>query len=256
MAAGKGEGVVSATTWSKFFWADWLSDPALTTCSLAAQGMWMRLLCVAAQATPTGFVVVNGRPLGGTDIARLCGVSETEAGALLDELDRNGVLSRDRKGAIYSRRLVRDAARSAKAKEFGKRGGNPSLSKQTGKEQTLNPLDNINLNRGVPHHMPEARGLDNPSIGLSNPASPEKSSATTARDGLLNGKPPPRAGEGEPYPEPPRRVFVAFDTPEWTAWSRHYRAIGKTPHGPDSHFEGRNGWWFPSMMPPKGEAAA
>ena len=100
---------MAGTVWSKFFWSDWSNDPALRICSLAAQGLWMRMLCIAAEADPTGYVTVNGRPLGVTDIARLAGVTETECESLLAELDWNGVFSRDRKDAIYSRRMVRDA---------------------------------------------------------------------------------------------------------------------------------------------------
>lgn len=121
---------MSSQPWSKFFWSDWSSDPALRVCSLAAQGLWMRLLCVAAEHDPIGYVAINGRSLGVTDIARLAGVTETAAAELLEDLSRNGVFSRDRKGCIYSRRMIRDEKRRKLNVKNGKSGGNPSLSKQ------------------------------------------------------------------------------------------------------------------------------
>ena len=130
---------MAGTVWSKFFWSDWSNDPALRICSLAAQGLWMRMLCIAAEADPTGYVTVNGRPIGVTDIARLAGVTETECESLLAELDWNGVFSRDRKGAIYSRRMVRDAKTAKKNRENGKKGGNPTIGKDEGISEWVNP---------------------------------------------------------------------------------------------------------------------
>ena len=113
----------------------------------------MRMLCIAAEADPTGYVTVNGRPLGVTDIARLAGVTETECESLLAELDRNGVFSRDRKGVIYSRRMVRDANMARKNQKNGQKGGNPSLQKQKGISDWDNPPDK----GGVKAQRPETR---------------------------------------------------------------------------------------------------
>ena len=143
---------MAGTVWSKFFWSDWSNDPALRICSLAAQGLWMRMLCIAAEADPTGYVTVNGRPLGVTDIARLAGVTETECESLLAELDWNGVFSRDRKDAIYSRRMVRDAKTAKKNRENGKKGGNPTIGKDEGISEWVNPP----VKGGVKPHKPVA----------------------------------------------------------------------------------------------------
>jgi hypothetical protein len=130
---------VSGVTWSKFYWSDWASDPKLKLCSLAAQGLWMQMLCIAAQNDPIGYLSVADRPLGVTDLARLIGASETELGVTLEELDRNRVFSRDRNGRIYSRRLVADAKKSAEFQKWGKLGGNPTLGKGSGKPPRVNP---------------------------------------------------------------------------------------------------------------------
>lgn len=119
---------MTATIWSRFYWSDWANDPGLRLCSLAAQGLWMRCLCVAAEGDPAGYLIVKGRVLKVTDIARLAGVNETECEALLSELAGNGVFSRARTGAIYSRRMVRDQKKAAIARKNGEKGGNPSLS--------------------------------------------------------------------------------------------------------------------------------
>lgn len=138
--------------WSKFFWSDWESDQGLRLCSLAAQGLWMRLLCVCARHEPKGYLAINGNPLGLDAIARLAGVAESEVGTLMDELDRNGVFSRDRKGRIYSRRMVRDEKCSKEGRKHKLRG----LSQATEKDRK-NPQPSREPARGPSPQKPEAR---------------------------------------------------------------------------------------------------
>ena len=143
---------MSGTIWSKFFWNDWESEEALRMCSLAAQGLWMRMLCLAAKAKPTGYVLLNGEMPTPSDLARLCGASEAEVSTLLAELDRWGVFSRDRQGRIYSRRMVREAKKLAIARQNGAKGGNPSLRKQT----VIRSSDNPPVKLVDKPHKPEA----------------------------------------------------------------------------------------------------
>ena len=123
---------MSGTVWSKFFWSDWESDPALRLCSFAAQGFWMRMLCIAAAHDPIGYVAVAGKALDETALARLTGCPVSEVSCLIGELERNGVFSRDRLGRIYSRRMTADARKAAVARRNGHKGGNPTLLKQQG----------------------------------------------------------------------------------------------------------------------------
>lgn len=157
---------MSANPWSKFFWQDWESDQALKLCSLAAQGLWMRMLCIAAAHDPIGYVAVAGKPLDETALARLTGAAESEVASLLGELGDRGVFSRDRHGRIYSRRIIRDARKAVEAKKNGKKGGNPSLGNKKGNSRGVNPWDK----GGDKPHKPEA---SNQSIPLSNDNGPD-----------------------------------------------------------------------------------
>jgi hypothetical protein len=114
--------------WGMFYWADYAADPQLKLCSLAAQGLWMRMLCVAAEHE--GYVAVNDRALGAPELARMCGEPVELIEQLLVELEGNGVFSRDRHGTIFSRRMINDRKRRQTAKKNGKLGGNPKLRKQ------------------------------------------------------------------------------------------------------------------------------
>lgn len=115
--------------WGKFFWADWLSDPKLKLCSLSAQGLWMRMLCIAAEAQPVGYVVLEGNALGAMELAAESGKPLREVTLALAELQRWGVFSTDRRGRMYSRRMVEDVKKARTARENGRNGGNPALGK-------------------------------------------------------------------------------------------------------------------------------
>jgi hypothetical protein len=135
--------------WGKFYWADWLSDPKLKLCSLGAQGLWMRMLCIAAEAKPTGYVVLEGNALGAIELAGECGKPVKEVAAALAELQRWGVFSTDRRGRIYSRRMIDDLKKAKTARENGRNGGNPALGKRSGNSAWDN--------RGDKPQRPEAR---------------------------------------------------------------------------------------------------
>ncbi|MGX1096530.1 hypothetical protein [Amorphus sp. MBR-141] len=159
---------MSGNPWGKFFWNDWETDPALRLCSLAAQGLWMRVLCVCAKANPKGYLVAAGRSLSPADMARLVGSSEQEIETLLSELASNGVFSRDAKGRIYSRRMVRDEKKSRIARKNGKEGGNPTLCKQKGNHPSDNPRLNL---EDKPHKpKPEAEAERTTNYGSNEPS--------------------------------------------------------------------------------------
>lgn len=114
--------------WMKFWPQDWEGDPALKSCGLAAQGLWMRLVCIMHRAEEYGHLSLNGRPPSVKQIASMAGSSgEKEVAKLLKELEYAGVFSLNGDGVIVSRRMIRDKANAEQAREFGKKGGNPSL---------------------------------------------------------------------------------------------------------------------------------
>ncbi len=104
---------MSVNPWLKFYPADWQADQALRLCSLAARGMWIECMCIMHRAVPYGHLVVNGRPVTDTQLAVLAGAHPSQIPDLIRELEEAGVFSRTKQGVIYSRRLSRDAKRSA-----------------------------------------------------------------------------------------------------------------------------------------------
>jgi hypothetical protein len=100
------------------------------------------MLLVMAEADKRGYLLVNGRPPEPDEIAVLTSTDKELVGSRLAELERYGVFSRNRDGIIYSRRIVRDEKISKKGREYGKRGGNPTLCNGSGKSEGVKGRDN------------------------------------------------------------------------------------------------------------------
>lgn len=97
----------SKLSFIKFFPNDWTNDE-VATCSLAAQGLWLRMMILAHHSKPYGYLVAQGVAIPPEVIAARCGCPLDVYTTLLAELDRAGVPRRTAKGVIYSKRMVKD----------------------------------------------------------------------------------------------------------------------------------------------------
>lgn len=126
-----------------WFWDDYENDPALRLVSLAAQGLWMRMLCVAARAKPAGYIVLGLEPCTVDDLpgrlAPLCGSDKETVMGLIRELREAGVFSVTRSRIAYSRRMLKagnlsevraKAGRNGAAVTNGRVKGNSDLPQQ------------------------------------------------------------------------------------------------------------------------------
>ena len=114
----------------QFYPADWRKDPALSTCSFAARGLWIELMCVMHESDRYGVLAINDKPMSSKQIARSVGESHALIGKLLAELEESNVFSRDAAGCIFSRRMVKDERLRNIRADAGRLGGNPDLVKQ------------------------------------------------------------------------------------------------------------------------------
>lgn len=94
--------------WGKFYWDKWLNDPALQSCDLNAQGLWINMLCLMHRSEKIGFLIVNGKAMSVSEIARRVGIRKDRAERLIKVLKENNVCSVDENGVIYCRYIVRE----------------------------------------------------------------------------------------------------------------------------------------------------
>lgn len=92
----------------QFFPSDWLRDPGLRSCSLAARGLWIDMLSYMHEGEPYGHLRLNGQDIRPTTLARMVGTDVRTVRRLLAELLQAGVYSFAEPGTIFSRRMVRD----------------------------------------------------------------------------------------------------------------------------------------------------
>ncbi|HEV3443731.1 MAG TPA: hypothetical protein VG099_03760 [Gemmataceae bacterium] len=126
----------------QFFPSDWLSDECLSTCSLAARGLWIHMLCLMHKNVRRGYLSQGDKALTLAQLARTAGVTTEEAATLVQELETSGVTACNEHGIIYSRRMVRDEALRLVRSEAGRKGGavTGDLLKQKSKQKSSKPL--------------------------------------------------------------------------------------------------------------------
>ncbi len=97
-----------------------MRDP-VSGCSLAAQGLWLRLMFLMHDSERYGYLCQNSLPIPPEMLARRCGCTLDEFNALLSELESVGIPGRSQDNIIFSRRMVRDAEERAKNAERQRR---------------------------------------------------------------------------------------------------------------------------------------
>jgi hypothetical protein len=119
---------------------DWLRD-GVSGCSLAAQGLWLRMMFVAHDAPVYGEVFDTNLLHARTNISRRCGCSVEEFDELFSELTEASVPGL-RDGIVLSRRMIRDGKLRETRAKAGRKGG-----KQTAKQNRSKRTASAQANR-------------------------------------------------------------------------------------------------------------
>jgi hypothetical protein len=109
-----------------FFWNDWDNEPGMKFCGLAAQGLWLKMLSLAARSREYGVVLIGDHPSSRGDLPRLlapsCGETVETIDKLIDDLITFKVASIDETGRLFNRRMVAEASLSAARSAAGRKG--------------------------------------------------------------------------------------------------------------------------------------
>ena len=201
---------MSGLPWGKFWWKDWLADPALSVCSLAAQGLWMRMLCIMSMCEPPGHFSLpptRRKESEAKQVARMCLADARQVRPLLEELETRGVSSRNDGGTIISRRMIRDAKLVESGRATAeKRAPTPgAVRSRLAREQTLavtrsRPSGKWRSRTKLPPKRPRASRSRDRKQG--NPAC-RNANADILREELEDGE------AGDARPRRPTMVLVA-----------------------------------------------
>jgi hypothetical protein len=163
----------------QFYPNDWLAEPSVRACSLAARGLWIDMLSLMHLSPRRGYLLsASGSPLTPEHLARMTGCTAEEATRLIAELRSSGCFNCTDDGVIYSRRMVRDEQKRERCREAGRRGGgNPNLRKPLVSEPTFKGGSKGGSKGGVKPQRPETRDQredpPNPPPGGTPKATPE-----------------------------------------------------------------------------------
>ena len=127
----------------QFYPGDYLRDMRLRQCSVESRGVWMDMLCLMHQGLPYGHLRDESGDITIKSLARLVGLSPSQLGKCLCELEAHAVFSRDEHGGIFSRRMTRDEEiRIARANGGATSSKNPSVPRKKDILPTILPGKN------------------------------------------------------------------------------------------------------------------
>jgi hypothetical protein len=93
----------------QLYTGDLLKEGSFTCLSLAAQGLWVRMLLIMHDSCKRGFLLnAKGMQMTCKQLARIVGATEAEISQLVSEMEDAGTFSRDADATIYNRRMVRE----------------------------------------------------------------------------------------------------------------------------------------------------
>lgn len=110
----------------QFYPGDWRKDVGVQSLTYHDRGIWFEMLMLMHESEPRGRLVLNGKPMQRSALARILGVDQSTLDSALKAILDAGVAGED-EGVIINRRMVRDEENRQIQKEAGKLGGNPKL---------------------------------------------------------------------------------------------------------------------------------
>ena len=122
--------------WYKFWPDKWENDTELQSCSLAAQGLLIKLMNIMHRSDKPGHLLINGEKPNKTSTKRIINCHQNEYKTRLKELIEKGVLV-EVDGVVVCPKVVRDHTDREASREAGKRGGNPALMGDTLKGRVI-----------------------------------------------------------------------------------------------------------------------
>jgi len=120
----------------QFYPADWLNDIKLQSCSLAAQGLLINIMCLMHQSDTYGKLLINKRNPDSKEVARLLRLHRKTYDKTILELISNGALTYDKNGVMMCKRMVKDEYIRQVRRDAGKLGGSPLLKQKQKQKPT------------------------------------------------------------------------------------------------------------------------
>lgn len=127
----------------QFYPGDWKRDPGIRSLNFHDRGVWFEILLLMFESDERGVLLLNGKPMPIEALSFALGLDNQILTTTLTTLLTYGVVHRREKdGALYNKRMVRDEEIRQVRIKAGSKGGNPNLLNQnptTGDNQNPTP---------------------------------------------------------------------------------------------------------------------
>ncbi len=150
-----------------FYFGDWFKAPEIRALSPAARCLWFEMLGLMWESTERGYLTLAGKPIEKETLGRMLGFADVLLDLLLAEMERFNVFSRRDDGAIYNRRMVRDAEISKIRAEAGKKGG--FCSGKSNSKTQANDTANSDIDTDIDTEDATEVPKDNKELGTISP---------------------------------------------------------------------------------------
>lgn len=97
-------------------------DPGVKMLTALEEHVWVRMCFMMQQTEEPGYLIVAGKPIPIDIIAKDTKVAVHQAKAIIKRLAELKIFSRDQRGVIFCRRMVRDEQYRKKAASYGAKG--------------------------------------------------------------------------------------------------------------------------------------
>ena len=133
-----------------FYTRDWLSDLSLNNCSIAAQGLWIKLLCIMHEGKPYGTLSINNIPIKKENMCGKTGLMHDKFCQYFEELVDNNVVRFDIENQYYySKRMVKDEYLRQVRKESARIRWEKEHAKSNGIDNVLHMQNQCKNDTGV-----------------------------------------------------------------------------------------------------------
>lgn len=169
---------------AQHFWIepDNLSRKGMDFCSLEAQGLWLKVMCLLHASERYGYLSRDGKPVSDEQAARRCGLDVQKWVSLVSELLEFDLLRRSADRILYSPELVAQAEwRAGDAKrqrDFQKRKREETAKKN----EKYNNDNNDEYNADITPDI----------TAISRPNFKSKNTTISSNEENSGGKPPPQ----------------------------------------------------------------
>jgi hypothetical protein len=148
----------------KLYFSDWRAEKKLKLISRAARSLWFDIMGLMFDEgtgrlevysemfdVDLATVVKVPRPMTIAELASILGDNPRTTKKLLSEIEGAGVSSRDDRGFLYCRRIVRDFEKAERDILNGRTGGNPALLTKEKPPTRVNPKVNTQKPEAIYH---------------------------------------------------------------------------------------------------------